>query len=635
MLTTAALTAAVSSAWAAPAWLAQPDLTAAGASASVPAVAMNDAGDSIVAWQRAGFVQASPRPGGAGFSAPVQLGLAGLDAFGTPQAAIDGGGNAVVVWQEPDGAGLNTVVQAATRPAGGAFGTPLRLSRSGSAAIHPQVATNPAGDAVVVWEYLVGQTLVVQAAVRPAGGTFSAPVNVSAGGLMGPLPRAAIDGAGNVTVVWRQGVADSAKVQAATRPARGTFSAPVDLSAPGNVSGPQVATNATGETVVAWARVDATPSWIVQAATRSAGGAFSAPADLSVVGHDGVDPDVGVDAAGNAVAAWTRFDGTSRVVQLATRPPGHAFGAARTLSLAGREARVPQLAVDPAGDAVVAWQRSDGASTIVQATVAPAGADFPPTADLSLAGRDAIAPQVGIDGDGDAVVGWQRSDAANTIVQAAGYDVAGPQLRGLSVPGAFAAGTAASFALSPLDVWSPVASTVWGFDDAATATGASVSHAFAAAGDHAVTVTATDALGNASSATRNVGVGPRSALGASSTVTPRRPSGSSPSNRFTVTVSKARPGGVIRLVLRAKAAGAYRAVATRRLSRKRTSTYGRGRATAKRAGRVTLTIRPTRAAKRGLTVRGVKVVVAVTFKPKGGTSRTKRLTVVVKKTTRR
>lgn len=494
---------------------------------------------------------------------------------------------------------------------------------------------NAAGDAVVVWEHLVNQTMVVQATVRPAGGTFSAPVNLSAAGATGPLPRAAIDGAGNVTVVWQQWGPESAIVQAATRPAGGTFSAPVDLSAPGNVSGAQVATNA-GETVAAWARVDSTPSSIVQAATRSAGGAFSAVADLSAAGHGGVDPQVGVDAAGNAVAIWSRFDGTSRVVQVATRPAGHLFGAPTDLSLAGRDALVPGLAVNPAGDAVVAWQRSNGTNTIVQSAVARAGAGFAPPADLSLPGRDATAPQVGIDADGDAIVGWQRSDGASTIVQAAGYDAAGPLLRSLSVPGAVAAGTAATFSLSPLDVWSPVASTLWAFDDGATAAGASVSHALAAVGDHTVTVTATDALGNATSATRPVAVLSRAATGAAPTVTsPRPPARSAPSNRFTAIAAKARPGGVIRLVLRAKAAGAYRAVATRRGLPKRTSAYGRGRATARRAGRVVMTIRPTRAAKRRLTSRGVRVAVGVTFKPKRGTSRTKRLTVVVRGAARR
>ena len=66
---------------------------------------------------------------------------------------------------------------------------------------------------------------------------------------------------------------------------------------------------------------------------------------------------------------------------------------------------------------------------------------------------------------------------------------------------------AASYSLSPLDVWSPVSSTQWIFDDGTTRDRARASsHAFASPGDHIVVVTATDALGNATSATRVVSV---------------------------------------------------------------------------------------------------------------------------------
>jgi PKD repeat protein len=506
---TVALAVAAPPAWAVAAWLAQPDLTASGDNASVPDVAMNAGGDAVVAWQRSSgtdlFAQASLRDAGTNFSSPVPLGPAGLSALGTPQAAIDGAGNAIVVWQQPDGFTLNTIVQAAVRPAGGSFGAPVTLSATGSVSVHPQIAMNAAGDAIVAWEHLANQEVVIQAAVRPAGGSFAAPVDVSAAGPQGEPPGVALDSAGTATVVWTQTSAAGATAQSATRPAGGAFAAPVDLSATGQVSSPQVATNGAGETVAVWERVD-TNTRFVQAAIRPAGGAFSAPADLSIFGGDAIAPQVAIDADGNAVAVWARFDGTTRVVQIATRPRDGTFGLPGALSPAGGEARAPQVAVSPGGDIVVAWQRSDGANTIVQAVARRAGAGFGATADLSAPGQDAIEPQVGIDADGDAVAAWQRSDGMNTIVQGAGHDAAGPQLRGLSVPATATTGTAATYSVSPLDVWSPVSSTQWSFDDGTTAPGAGVSHAFAAAGDHAVTVTATDALGNTTTATRLVAV---------------------------------------------------------------------------------------------------------------------------------
>lgn len=506
----AALAVAAPSAWAAPAWLAQADLTATGENASVPAVAMNGAGDAVVAWQRASgtgfFAQASLRDAGTNFSTPLELGPAGFEELGPPQAAIDGAGTAIVVWQRFDAMSTNTVVQAAIRPAGGSFGAPVPLSATGSGAVHPQIAMNAAGDAVVAWEHLVGQTMAVQAVVRPAGGTFSAPVDLSAAGLSGPLPRVAIDGAGNATVVWTQAGPAGTTVQVATRPAGGSWAPAADLSPADDAGSGRVATNGSGETIAVWTQADAANNTIVQASVRPVGGAFEAPADLSAAGRDAVDPHVAIDAAGHAVAVWSRFDGSTRVVQTASRPAGGAFGTPAGLSLAGGDARDPSVVANPAGDIVAAWQRSDGADTIVQAAVHRAGTGFGAISDLSAPGRDAVAPQLGIDADGDAIAAWQRSDGTNTVVQAAGYDGAGPQLRGLNVPGTATRGTAATYSLSPLDVWSPVSSTQWSFDDGTTASGATVSHAFASVGAHAVTVSATDALGNATSATRVVSV---------------------------------------------------------------------------------------------------------------------------------
>ena len=187
---------------------------------------------------------------------------------------------------------------------------------------------------------------------------------------------------------------------------------------------------------------------------------------MSVAGRNADSPQVAVDGAGNAVAVWMRNDGTSFVAQAASRPAGGSFGAPVDLSLAGGEGWAPQVALNPAGDAVVAWQRSNGTNTIVQAAVRRAGAAaFAPTTDLSPAGRDATDPQIGVDAHGDALVAWRRSNGTNTIVQAAGYDGSGPQLRGLSVASAVTVATAATYALSPLDVWSPVTSTMWSFDD--------------------------------------------------------------------------------------------------------------------------------------------------------------------------
>ncbi len=47
--------------------------------------------------------------------------------------------------------GANTIVQAATRPPGGTFGAPVDLSNPGQSAYSPQTATAPDGTTTAVW----------------------------------------------------------------------------------------------------------------------------------------------------------------------------------------------------------------------------------------------------------------------------------------------------------------------------------------------------------------------------------------------------------------------------------------------------------------------------------------------------
>ena len=167
-----------------------------------------------------------------------------------------------------------------------------------------------------------------------------------------------------------------------------------------------------------WSRFDGANT-IVQAAGRPPGGAWSAAVDISVAGRNAEEPDVGIDSAGNATAVWRRHDGADYVVQTATRPAGGGWQAPTDLSAAGEPAREPQLAVGPAGDAVAIWARSDGLDFIVQAAARRAGGGWQGGLPLSIAGRDAEAPQVAVDSSGNAVAVWSRHDGSRDIVQAA------------------------------------------------------------------------------------------------------------------------------------------------------------------------------------------------------------------------
>ena len=75
----------------------------------------------------------------------------------------------------------------------------------------------------------------------------------------------------------------------------------------------------------------------------------------------------------------------------------------------------------------------------------------------------------------------------------------------MTIPGSALAGQTVTFAASAFDVWSPFA-PVWSFGDGTAAAGTSATHAYARAGTYTATLTAVDALGNASSQSGSVQV---------------------------------------------------------------------------------------------------------------------------------
>jgi hypothetical protein len=213
------------------------------------------------------------------------------------------------------------------------------------------------------------------------------------------------------------------------------------------------------------------------------------------------------------VAVWTRRNSPTDVVQSSRRPAGGSWETAVTLSVAGDSAEAPQVSLDPSGNAVAVWSRTDATPRVIQAAERPAGGGWLPPALLSVIGRSANEPQVATDSVGNAVAVWAREDGANTIVQAAGHDGHGPELRSLLVPGAGTVREELAFSVSPFDVWSPVGVASWDFGDESGAGGNAVTHSFPRPGTYPVTATAVDDLDNSSSASASVRIYPKPSAG--------------------------------------------------------------------------------------------------------------------------
>lgn len=132
------------------------------------------------------------------------------------------------------------------------------------------------------------------------------------------------------------------------------------------------------------------------------------------------------DDGTTAVVAWRRSDGTNNRIEVATASIG-VGGAVWTtplaISEAGRSASDPSVAISADGSTVLlAWDRSDGSRTRIQAVVATvtAGvATWGSVATLSTAGFNSGYVDASLDGDGAlALLAWQRYDGSNYRVDA-------------------------------------------------------------------------------------------------------------------------------------------------------------------------------------------------------------------------
>ena len=599
---------------AAPAWLPATELSAPGRNATDSSVAMDEAGETVAVWYRQGEagseLQASTRSPGGGFSAPAELSLASSETT----VAMTPRGEAVAAWVHFENP--NDVIQVATRSAGGSFSAPLDVATSepNSNPQDFQLALSPAGEVALAWKQKEPSSSVdpeqfsVWATVRTAAGGFSEPAIISPQPLVkedeAKKVRLAIDPGGDVTAVWdyyESGV-ERDVVQGASRPSGGSFSEPVTLSEAGkNAYEPAVAVDGAGEAIAVWRAEEPPTSFAIQAATRSPGGSFTAPIDLSESGEIAVTPEIAMTPSGAATVVWSAENGTDFAIQASTGSPGGSFSAPTELSAIGENAENPEVAMNAAGATTAVWQRSNGSNEIVQASTGSPGAGFTVPVDLSAAGQDAVFPAVAMDAAGDATALWWRSDGVDEIVEAAGYDADAPELRGLSIPSSGMVGVPVSFSATPFDVW-PIASTAFDFGDGASLPDPSVTHTYSAQGTYRVTVTSTDAAGTPVSAEGTIAI--------------------LPSNRFRI----------VRLWLSRRKGSATFYIDVPGPGRLVLSGKGIEKVIrrARRAGRVKLPIRARGASLERLKRRGkLKLALSIAFTPDGGTALTKHKKVIL------
>jgi len=284
-----------------------------------------------------------------GWGSPMLVETHDLQAL-RPKVAFDAAGNALVVWEQEDGGRFN--VWSNRYVAGQGWGTaaPIETSDANISFNSPRLAVHASGNAVVAWV----QDGSVWANQYRAGEGWGTPVLLEEDAESAEHPDVAMDGDGNAMVVWRQGDGTRYDIwfNRATPDGRWGTASLVETEDASTAS-PRVAVNANGTAFAVW--------WQDQGAYATVWSSRYTPEDgwgkAEPVQPDVPDflkePEIVVDAAGNALTIW--YEGNEIYYNRYTN--GRGWGTPALLDPLTYIAGVYTIVMDTTGSAIAAWSR--------------------------------------------------------------------------------------------------------------------------------------------------------------------------------------------------------------------------------------------------------------------------------------
>ncbi len=371
-------------------------------------------------------VQAAP-PSGWGHAVLIENDSAG--SAENSQLAVDGAGNGFVVWEQLDGVAHNILANRFDWQYGWESPVLIALDSTG-AALQPQVAVDGAGNAFVVWNQHDGiqwSAFSKRYVVGAGWDTTAEPVELNdTQGVS--LPEIAVDPAGNAIAVWIQCCDSGNTVWANRYPAGGGWGSPerINRGEAGDASEARVGVDGLGNGLAIWLQGNYTVNSVLS--SRYA-------VDLGWRRPERVEPDLGfvsltpelaVDAGGDAVAVWERDNGTSKDIAGNRYTVGSGWGVAELLKQSAQFfADMPRVVMDGHGNAVAVWEEAAFSDWWVWSsrTTAKDGWGAPVLVHRTSGGL--IEPGIALDLAGGGVATWEETDADSLDLWAAPYDLSG------------------------------------------------------------------------------------------------------------------------------------------------------------------------------------------------------------------
>lgn len=396
--------------------------------AGVVKVAFDTSGNAIAVWSQSdgtrGSIWSNRYSPATGWSTPVQVQSSSEDS-NAPSIVIDASGNALVVWDaSPDG--VNEFIYASRYTAAGGWTAEVQISGPTVSQGSNDIAGDANGDALTTWVQLDGSRPNIWAAHYTVAGGWGPATLVSNGAGNSRVARLAMDAEGNGASVWTQFDGTqynvwSNRYDAAT--GWGT-AALIEVLDAGTAATPRVKFDSHGNAIAVWSQSDGTQSNIWSSRYISGTG-WGIPVLIEPVdAGDASLPRLAVDPSGDAVVAWQQSDGTRVSIWSNHYSVATGWGAEIMIQPApAGDAAEPWVDIDSHGNALTVWAQSDGTHTAIWANRYVAGTGWSTAAPIETdTTGDAATPSVAMDGNGAALAVWEQVDAGRDNIWANRFD---------------------------------------------------------------------------------------------------------------------------------------------------------------------------------------------------------------------
>lgn len=344
-------------------WSAPQPITNA-SSVSPRGLGADQQGNLILVWldsstTDAGEIWASRYTSGDGWDVPERISDPG-DAD-RPQLAVEPSGGAIAVWEEDPSPDFAQIWASRYAPGGGGWGDPERIDAGNAGrAIFPRVELDVDGNALAVWQQSDGtRDNIVANRFTPVGGWGSpAPIESNIGDAFGP--SVGIDDSGRGIAVWTQSVGSDDQLWFNRfAPSEGWGEAEaIQAQQSAIATTPVLAVNGAGAAFAAWSELE-TDRFDHWAARYTPEGGWASPQRIEADNAGSAFPGgIGVDPNGNALVVWYQSDGTRNNILGNRYEVGAGWNLAVVIDSGDEAAVSPRLAVDRFGRALAVWPQA-------------------------------------------------------------------------------------------------------------------------------------------------------------------------------------------------------------------------------------------------------------------------------------